>query len=148
MENDIRSNSLDSPCRERSPEFLSRRNTWPPSNHYQLVWDGHINYREIIYRNTFLMLIRYYAIPLLFGLASGLMFANVYPDYYDNWLSYESIYYITVSDHKININFCVNEVLMSLFFALATKELVEAFRGKRFHAPNKIKRFSIFCSLL
>lgn len=148
MENDIRSNSLDSPCRERSPEFLSRRNTWPPSNHYQLVWDGHINYREIIYRNTFLMLIRYYAIPLLFGLASGLMFANVYPDYYDNWLSYESIYYITVSDHKININFCVNEVLMSLFFALATKELVEAFRENGSMHPINKKIFNILFATL
>ncbi len=63
-----------------------------------------------------------YSLPLVFGVLLGLVWANVAPGSYESVLGYSFVGH----DAHFDTRFLVNEIFMSLFFGLATKEVVES----------------------
>lgn len=63
-----------------------------------------------------------YSLPLVFGVILGLIWANVAPGSYNLLLEYSFVGH----DAHFDTRFLINEIFMSLFFGLATKEVVES----------------------
>ena len=107
---------------------------------------------------------RKFALPLLFGIFTGLIVANVDEEYYDKWYAPEAHHSVPNSNtsgrllasggscssakpnilglkangHLFTLNFFVNEILMCFFFGLAIKEIVESVQpGGSLYPPGK-----------
>jgi Na+:H+ antiporter, NhaA family len=63
-----------------------------------------------------------YSLPLLVGIVSGIVWANVAPESYENFNNFSFL-----GEHShFTAKFWVNEVFMVLFFGLAVKEVIES----------------------
>eukprot|EP00929_Paragymnodinium_shiwhaense_P022022 TRINITY_DN1419_c0_g3_i1.p1 TRINITY_DN1419_c0_g3~~TRINITY_DN1419_c0_g3_i1.p1 ORF type:complete len:978 (+),score=187.63 TRINITY_DN1419_c0_g3_i1:186-3119(+) len=92
-----------------------------------------------------------FAVPLLAGIATALVWANTDIQHYDSWAGYgaavgdhaapdaaahrrlggggadrPTVFGLAVHGHPITLHFLVNDMLMCLFFGLAAKEISEA----------------------
>jgi NhaA family Na+:H+ antiporter len=63
-----------------------------------------------------------YSLPLIFGVVCGLVWSNFHIESYNKFISYSFI----AGSTRFDIRFWLNEVFMSFFFGLATKEIVES----------------------
>lgn len=75
---------------------------------------------------SFLRTILDYSLPLIFGVITALVFANVAPDAYGALLHWSPLGPDHALAHYFNLHFLVNDVFMAFFFGLAAKEIVEA----------------------
>lgn len=95
-----------------------------------------------------------YALPLLLGIALGLLIANVDEETYDKWAGHRrrlggggddghaadrpNFFDVSFNGHVLNLHFIVNDIGMSLFFGLAAKEITEAFQpGGSLYPPTR-----------
>ena len=97
-----------------------------------------------------------YALPLLSGIVLALVLANEARPSYDRWTgvdhgdddaddhrrlsdgAHPSLFGLRLRRHDVTLHFVVNDVLMTLFFGLAVKEIAEAFQpGGSLYPPTR-----------
>lgn len=78
-----------------------------------------------------------YALGLMLGILIALICANtdskwynehLGPENYDSAVQWPTIFGLSFGGHGLTFNFVVNDILMALYFGLATKEIAEAFQ--------------------
>lgn len=101
-----------------------------------------------------------FALPLIFGIALAMLWANLDEASYDHWagvghgapaedgsghrmlssggVERPTVFGLSINGHPITLHFIVNDMLMCLFFGLATKEICEAFQpGGSLYPPTR-----------
>ena len=100
--------------------------------------------------NKYLSLLREFSIPLLAGILTALVFANVNQEFY-NQLVYETWSLFVMDGYHVNdyggalswhhyatVHFLANQVFMVVFFGVAAKEITEAcLPGGALNPPSK-----------
>ena len=65
-----------------------------------------------------------YSLPLIVGVFAALAAANLMPESYHHWV--EGAWGFSILGHEANLHWFINDVFMVFFFAVATKEIVDA----------------------
>jgi NhaA family Na+:H+ antiporter len=79
-----------------------------------------------------------FSIPLLAGVAVGMLSANLAPEWYDAVVHGKPFGDLAVFGHELSVHFLVNDVFMVLFFGIAAKEITEAcLPGGNLNPPRK-----------
>ena len=67
-----------------------------------------------------------YSLPLIVGVLSAIVFANLAPTAYDAFIHWSPLGQEHSLAHYFSVHFLVNDVFMAIFFGIAAKEIVEA----------------------
>ena len=98
---------------------------------------------------SILVFVQKYALPLILGICVALVAKNTSPNQYERWAGAAShrrrlfedkptLFGLSVHGHDVTLHFLINDVLMTLFFGLAVKEIAEAFQpGGSLYPPGR-----------
>ena len=100
---------------------------------------------------SILVFVQKYALPLILGICVALVAKNTSPNQYERWAGttahrrrlfegepHPTLFGLSVHGHDVTLHFLINDVLMTLFFGLAVKEIAEAFQlGGSLYPPGR-----------
>ena len=67
-----------------------------------------------------------FSIPLIIGVISALIVANLAPDTYHHIIHFLPFGDFNILSHKADLHFLVNDIFMAFFFGIAAKEITES----------------------
>ncbi|MFT7540333.1 MAG: NhaA family Na+:H+ antiporter [Gammaproteobacteria bacterium] len=77
-------------------------------------------------KKGFINFLQEFSIPLIAGVLSALVFANISPETYHHFVDFMPFKDLKVFGHDFTLHFLVNDIFMVFFFGIAAKEITES----------------------